>query len=248
MSGANHDPNQMNMFGSLDFSESGSGGILDLPDLDEWDEKEKLRKEKESLGFYITGHPLDRFGNEIGTFISCLIQDLSAQKDKSTVKIAGVVENFKMKRTKRGDKMAVINLEDLTGSTEVVIFPDLFTRASPLLKSDDPLFITGSAEIGDAAPKIIAKEIVTLDSIRQKAIKAIELRIHEESISKGMLEDLRDITFKYPGECRIMFRVDTTRGKEFTIFAHRRFSVMPSRELINEIEMLTGNRVCQLTS
>ncbi len=241
--GANHDPNQLNIFGSLDFESGSSLGLFEFPDIDEWDEKEKLRREKEALGFYITGHPLARFVNEIERFATCSIQELPLQQDSSQVKIAGVVEELKIKRTKRGDKMAVLSLEDLTGSTEVILFPDTFNKASPLLKGDEPLFITGSAEIGDNSAKIIAQEIVTLSSITQKAVTSIELRLAENGISKEMLEDLRHIAFKHPGECRLLFKVDTVQGEEIVIAANARFNVLPCNEFIDEVEAVIGNKV-----
>lgn len=244
--GINRDPNQLNIFGSLSFNTGENGGLIELPQIDEWDEKDRLRKEKEALGFYITGHPLDRYGKEITQFATCSIDELSEQKDKGTVKIAGVVENLKMKRTKRGDKMAILNIEDLTGSTEVVVFPDVFSQTSPLLKCDDPLFIKGSAEIGDSSVKIIAQEIATLDSIRQNAIKAIVIQLREEEISIKMLQDLRYTTYKYPGDCELIFKVKMAHKKKVTISAHNRFNVLPCRELIAEIEELTGNRVHEL--
>jgi DNA polymerase-3 subunit alpha len=244
--GINRDPNQLNIFGSLSFNTGENGGLLELPDIEEWDEKNRLRKEKEALGFYITGHPLNRYGKEIKQFATCSVDELSEQKDKGSVKIAGVVENLKIKRTKRGDKMAILNIEDLTGSTEVVVFPDIFSQASPLLKCDDPLFIKGSAEIGDNSAKIIAQEIATLDSIREKAVKAIVIRLREEDISNQMLEDLRYATYKYPGDCGLIFKVKLSRKKEVTISAHTRFNVIPRRELIAEIEDLIGNRVHEL--
>jgi DNA polymerase-3 subunit alpha len=241
--GANHDPNQLNMFGSLTVDGEESGGLFELPDVGEWDEKERLRKEKEALGFYITGHPLARFSKEVERYTTCAIQDLPGQRDKSQVKVAGVVEDLKIKRTKRGDKMAILNLEDLTGSAEVVLFPDVFTRTSPLLKSDEPLFINGSVETGEGAAKIIAQDIVTLDSIREKAVRALELSLSGESISKEMLESLQDIVFRYPGECRLLFKVDKGHGKAVLICAHHRYNVLARQELIQEIEALIGNKV-----
>ena len=241
--GANHDPNQLNMFGSLTVDSEESGGLLELPDVGEWDEKERLRKEKEALGFYITGHPLARFSEEVGRYTTCSIQDLPGQRDKSHVKVAGVVEELKIKRTKRGEKMAVLKLEDLTGSAEVVLFPDVFTRTSPLLKSDEALFINGSVETGESTAKIISQDIVTLDSIRERAIKALELRLSGESITRELLEDLRDIVFRYPGECRLLFKVEKVHGKEVLICAHHRFNVLARNELIQEIEALIGNKV-----
>jgi DNA polymerase-3 subunit alpha len=244
--GINRDPNQLNIFGSLSLNTGQNGGLIELPDIDEWDEKDRLRKEKEALGFYITGHPLDRYSKEIKQFATCSVDELSEQKDKSTVKIAGVVENLKMKRTRRGDRMAILNIEDLSGSTEVVVFPDVFSQTSPLLKCDDPLFIKGSAEIGDSSAKIIAQEITTLDSIRQNAIKAIVIQLREEDISSKMLEDLRYTTYKYPGDCGLIFKVNLSHKKKVTISAHNRFNVLPCRELIAEIEDLIGNRVHEL--
>jgi len=243
-SGANHDPNQLNMFGSTDLTNGSSMGLFEFPEIDEWDERKRLREEKETLGFYITGHPLAGFNKLIDHFATCVIQDLSEQKDKSQVKIAGVIESIKIRRTKRGDKMAILRVEDLTGSTEVVVFPDVFNKTSHLLKDDEPLFIEGSAEISENMAKILSQEIVTLNSIKEKSVKAIELNLDQESISKELLEDLRSISFRFPGKCRLLFRVNGSNGDEdIVIVANDLFSVMPCNELIDEIETVTGNKV-----
>ena len=240
--GINHDPNQLNMFSSLG-ADAGTNALLELPDIDEWDEREKLRKEKEALGFYITGHPLEGFKAEVNRFATCAIEGLSSLRDKSPVKIAGVIENLKMKRTKRGDKMAILTLEDPTGSTSVIIFPDTFNKYAPLLKSDEPLLFGGTAEVDDNSVKIIAQEITSLDAIRKSTIRAIELSPNMQEISRESLETLRDIFFRYPGECSVHFRVDTGQGKEFIIAANDRFRVFPSDEIIGEIEALIGQKV-----
>jgi DNA polymerase-3 subunit alpha len=182
--GAKHDPNQLNMFGSLDLGEGEAGGLLELPDLPEWDEKEKLRREKEALGFYITGHPLEGFQQAIKRFSTCLVNDLPTQTDKDQVKLAGVVESLKLKRTKRGDKMAIMQLEDLTGSTEVVVFPDVFSDAAPLLKGDEPLLVTGTVEIGDSSAKVIAKEIKSLHRLELKAARAVIISLEQEKLQR----------------------------------------------------------------
>ncbi|MEA2039812.1 MAG: DNA polymerase III subunit alpha [Thermodesulfobacteriota bacterium] len=243
--GSNRDPNQLNMF-SLELNGTGPGGFFELPDIEEWDEMERLRREKDALGFYITGHPMSRFRTEIERFATCTIQELIGREDKSRVKVAGVVGDIKMKRTRKGDKMALLNFEDLTGSVEVVVFPDIFSISSFLLKGDKPLLISGTVEKNEGLAKIIAQEIVSLDSIRQKSVKAIELKIDEESISKEMLHDLQEVAFRFPGHCNLLFRVKMSQGKEVTICAHDRFSVLPCHELITEMETLTGNNVREL--
>jgi DNA polymerase III subunit alpha len=246
--GANRDPNQLNMFETLGFSNGPGNGLLDLPEVDEWDEKVRLKKEKEALGFYITGHPLSKFDQEIPLVTTSVIQDIPALEDKSRAVIAGVVEELKIKRTRRGEKMAVIKIEDLSGSIEVILFPDLFARSSALIKSDDPLLITGTVEKGDRTTKIIGQEMTSLSSVRQRFVKAIVLNIDQATVSRPLLEDLRDLAFRYPGDCRLRFRVAPVSGKAVTVIADERFKVEPCHELVREMENLTGNTVSEILS
>jgi len=241
--GSSHDQNQLNIFACLNGDDSPTPEFLAFPELGEWDEKEKLRREKESLGFYITGHPLDRYQAEVEHFATCTIQDLSNLSDRTAVKIAGVIENLKVKRTKRGEKMAVLSLEDPTGSVEVVVFPDAFNTYAAFLKGEEPLLITGTAEVDDNTAKIISQEISSLERVRENAIKRIEIKLPQEMISRVNLEEIKDILFRYPGESAILFRVGTGLGEEFLIAAHNRYKVSPCREMISEIETRIGRKV-----
>jgi DNA polymerase-3 subunit alpha len=240
---ATHDVNQLNMFSSLQGNESPAFSFLRAPENGGWDEKEKLKREKESLGFYITGHPLDRYKEEQKRFATRPIQDVVNAQDKTSVKVAGVIESLKIKRTKRGEKMAIMTLEDQTGSMEVVVFPDAFDRYSPLLKSDEPLLVTGTAEIDESAAKIIAQEINTLENVRRDAIKLIELALPQNVMKREILEGIKDILFRYPGESLVHFRVNAGEGKELLIAAHPRYRVSPCHEMIHEIEILIGGKV-----
>jgi len=242
LSGANHDPNQLNIFSGPNNPAGGFSGLFKFADVDEWSKREKLNKEKEALGFYITGHPLDEFEGEVKRFATCLIQDLLKLQDKSQVKVAGVIENLKMKRTKKGDRMAILSLEDQTGATQVVLFPEAFTSYSTCLKKDEPLLICGVAEVGDNSSKIIAKDIVSLESLRHRSIRTIELEINQETASRNSLEDIRDVFFRYPGECSVLFRMNMGDGKEILIGANNHYKVLPCDEMIGEIEKITGKR------
>jgi DNA polymerase-3 subunit alpha len=241
--GTSQDPNQLNIFACLNGDDSATPALLELPDLGEWEEKEKLKREKEALGFYITGHPLDRYEAEVKHFATCNIQDLSTLTDRMTVKVAGVIENLKIKRTKRGEKMALVSLEDQTGSVEVIVFPDVFSGYSALLKSEEPLLISGTAEVDDNTVKIISQEISSLERVREAAIKGIEVNLPQRMISRRNLEDIKDIIFKYPGESAILFKVGTAGGEQFLIIAHHRYRVSPCREMIKELEQRIGQKV-----
>jgi len=234
--GTCRDPNQLNMFTSRSGGDSSTDDLFVYPDIEEWNETEKLRREKEALGFYITGHPLDRYHSEVERVATCAIQDLSALNDRSSVKVAGVIENLRVKKTKKGNKMATFNLEDRTGSTQIILFPEIFNSFSHLLKGDDPVMVIGTAEVDDNSSKVIGQEILSLDAVRQKSIGAIELTLDHGEVSGTLLSGLRDIFFRYPGDCRILFRVDTGQEKEVLISAHDHFRVLPCDKLIEEIE------------
>ena len=239
--GISEDPNQLNMFDLFPSREEGE--TVEFKDIDEWVDDEKLRREKESLGFYITGHPLDGFADVINKFATTTTQDLVAIKDKSVVRLAGLVNSMRIKRTRRGEKMAVINVEDKKGFTEVVVFPDVFARCATLLNDDRPLLITGEAEVGDNLVKIMAQEIVALETVKQKLIKSIVIPVSQEGLTRSSLMKLRDIIFRYPGECRLKFRINLDGDKKATVVTHNRYSVLPEENLIEEIESLVGAKV-----
>ncbi|MFZ7111204.1 MAG: DNA polymerase III subunit alpha [Desulfatiglandales bacterium] len=241
--GANHDTNQLNIFASLGGDSLAAFGTLDLPEVDPWDEKERLRREKEALGFYITGHPLERFSGEIERLTTGSIQDLSNLKDKTTVDVAGLIEAIKIKRTKKGDKMAILNLEDSTGSIEVVVFPEAFNQYSPLLKSEEPLLIRGTAEVEESAVKVIAQQILSLEKARQGLIRVVELPLQQEVLDRERLEEIKEILFRYPGESSVFFRVDSGQGKAVVISAHANYRVSPCHEMISEMEAVIGQKV-----
>jgi DNA polymerase-3 subunit alpha len=240
---ATQDANQLNMFSCLEGQDSPAFSFLENSAHEEWDEKERLKREKESLGFYITSHPLDRYKSEQERFTTSRIQDVVNVADKTSVKVAGVIENLRLKRTKRGEKMALLTLEDQTGSIEVVVFPDAFERYSPFLKSDEPLLVTGTAEVDENVAKIIAQEINAFENVRRDAIRIIQMALPRAIINREFLEEIKDILFRYPGESSVQFTVNMGQGKELLIAAHPRYSVSPCQEMIREIETLTGQKV-----
>jgi DNA polymerase-3 subunit alpha len=240
--GISEDPNQLNMF-DLFLSKEEEDSSFEPIDVDEWADDEKLRKEKESLGFYITGHPLDRFADVINQFATTTTQDLVGVKDKSTVKLAGLVNTMRIKRTRKGEKMAIIHVEDKKGFTEVVVFPDAFARCATLLNDDRPLLITGDAEVSDNMAKIRAQDIVALETVKQRTINSIVIPVSQGGLNRSSLMKLKDLIFKYPGECQLKFRVNLDDNNKATVSTHNRYSIMPEESLIKEIESLVGAKV-----
>lgn len=236
---SSHDPNQLNMFASSGGTGSGFRALFEFADIDEWGNTEKLRREKDALGFYITGHPLDEYKDTVSRFTTSSIHDLLDLEEKNQVKVAGVIGDLKIRRTRKGDKMAVLTLEDQTSSTEVILWSDIFSICAPLLKNDEPLLVTGIAEADENASKIIAKDVILLEVLRQKAIRSVEFGILKDKISKGFLEEIRDILFNYPGDSSVIFRIDSGNGKDYFVVANSHYKVLPCNEMIGKIEELT---------
>jgi DNA polymerase-3 subunit alpha len=236
------DPDQLSMFSG--WSGNGNGpDLLASDEIREWDDIERLRKEKEALGFYITGHPLDRFMSEIERFSTCTVQGLSNLQDKSTVQVAGVIESLKLKRTKKGDRMAILNLEDQTGAVEVVVFPEVFNTYSAYLKSDEPLLVKGTAEVDENSAKIISQEISSLEDVKQRAVKSIEITLRGECLSRERLKEIRSVLLRHSGGSCVRFRVDPGEGDPVLVSANPHYSVAPCKEMIREIEAITSEKV-----
>jgi DNA polymerase-3 subunit alpha len=241
--GPEKNTNQLNIFASLPDTDSMGRQLFEYPEIEEWEEKEKLRREKETLGFYITGNPLDRYQDEVERFTTSTIQGLLEVKDKSLVKVAGMVERIQMKRTRKGEKMAILTLEDQTGSTQAILFPDTFNNYSNLIKSEDPILISGQVEKDENRSKIIAKELNRLDHLGYELIRTIEIGLTVETASRGVLGQIKEILFRNPGESRVFFRVENGEGGTTLISAHDHYRVSPSKRMIDEIQCLVGQKV-----
>ena len=142
--------------------------MIPCPISPEWDDRKKLAFEKETVGFYITGHPLDDALQEIKTIIDCTIQDLAEMSDDQPVRIGGLIRTCKKHKSKRGDPMAFLTVEDIYESVEVVVFPDAYASCEDILSSTDPVIIQGTVKKDERGPKIIADSIDLLPVAREK--------------------------------------------------------------------------------
>lgn len=241
--GTREDPNQLSMFQGSLFSGPAQEASFAYPQIKEWDDRERLRREKEALGFYVTGHPLDRFNEVLRRFTTSTLEDLQDEEERSTVKVAGIFEGVKYKRTKKGDKMAIFHLEDMTGSVEVVLFPDAFQRCAECLQGDEPILVTGTLERTETASKIIAQDIARLESLRARAVERLEIPLQDTEITEDLLEDMKQTLVRYPGECRLLFRLRQQGGEEVLVAPHERYRVLPCPEFLRELKGLLKGEI-----
>ncbi|HEX2261864.1 MAG TPA: DNA polymerase III subunit alpha, partial [Candidatus Binatia bacterium] len=155
--------NQIDIFGLLGSEGSGTKKPANVyPAVDEWSVQQSLAFEKEALGFYITGHPLDKYDKAIKRITSGTIAELKEKASAGDVKIGGVVSALKLRNTKKGDRYGSFNLEDKSGFIEVVAWPDVYRKTVELLNTDDPIFVKGRMEVGEDRIQIFANDITPL--------------------------------------------------------------------------------------
>jgi len=233
---------QYSFFDTFDMQESFQKTFQEIPDIPEWPENQLLSYEKEMLGFYITKHPLLRFEKLLKNYSSAPIVSLGTLKDGEEVRLGGIISKAKMTTTRKtGEKMAIITLEDLSGSMEALIFPRVFQKFSALLKVDSMVFITGRLSMRDDEPKLLADEIIPLEEVKSRLTKAILIKFSTPGLEKQLLTDLKSILARHRGKIPVLLNFEEPSGKRVSISAGRNYGVKVDNLLVNEIENLCGS-------
>ena len=137
-----------------------------LPNIPEWDQSERLKHERELTGFYITSHPLARYEATIQALATASTISLPELSDGREVKLCGIITTVKNMLTKKGDRMAYLTLEDLQGSVEIIVFPDLYNNAADIMRPERLVRITGTVDRGEKGTKIRGSKIEPLAEVQ----------------------------------------------------------------------------------
>ncbi|MDR0676563.1 MAG: DNA polymerase III subunit alpha [Elusimicrobiota bacterium] len=164
-----------------------------LPDIPEWSESILLSYEKDALGFYITGHPLVNLQKDIQLFSKFSIQDIYDKKISNEVKIVGFISNLKKMKTKKGDIMCFLTLEDLKGQIEVLVFPKIYAKYETSFDKDDIVFIKGKIDSKDEKITIIADEIMQFSEAKKNYVKEIIVTTNIALTSIEKFQELKKI-------------------------------------------------------
>jgi DNA polymerase III subunit alpha len=227
------------------------------PQVSEWSVQESLAFEKEALGFYISGHPLDNFERVLNKIASGAITVIKEKAQSGEVKIGGVVSALKLRNTKKGDRYGSFNLEDKTGFIEVITWPDVYKKCAALLGADDPIFIKGRLEVGEERMQVIANEVLSLTEAARNQKNGngngkangngtgekVHVYIREAEISADELVRLRDTLLDYPGQATVFLHMLKSPSGETVIELPEQVRIASSAELEQTVEKLFGQRV-----
>jgi DNA polymerase III subunit alpha len=211
---------------------------IEPPMVEEWREREKLSYEKEILGFYITGHPLTRYTETLNDLKTIEIQSLSEKEDKESVRLVGMVAGLKEINSKKGERMAFVTLEDLTGSCEVIVFADIYRKASGCLKEEAPLWITGLATKDEKGVKVIANDITLLSEAEEKMAKEAVIKLSVENLTRDQILDLQNLLKEHTGGCPVRICAFLPDKSQVLLSLPAEAHIKPSARLRRELSAL----------
>ncbi len=227
---------QFSIFDSIDSHKEPT-----LPEVPEWKESQLLSYEKESIGFYLSGHPLAAFEADMKRYANVTTETLDAVPDGKEVTICGIIAGMKIKITKKSqEKMAILNLEDLSGTVEVVIFPDLYKTAQHMLLTDTPLIIAGQLDKSEQGNKIKALRLHLLTEVKKRGTTRIDIRFSATGLTQDELVKVKEILLRYRGSIPVYLRLRNPSRSDSLISVGRDLLVNPSEQLIAEIESVLG--------
>jgi len=234
---------QTNLFDMLMPQKSGNVGEPPLPEVGEWPESQLLSFEREVIGFYITGHPLARYAQEIGRYTTHSSTDIAGCREGDEVVVAGLVNGVKEIRTRTGERMGFVSLEDLSGFVEVTLLPEVYKAALHLLGSETPLLVRGEAYIKDDVPRVRALEVIPLAKVCQRLTRKVHIRVLLPGLAEENLERVREVLEGFRGECPVYLHLLTSKQYEVVMRAGDGLRVRPCEELVSKMEELLGKNV-----
>ncbi len=212
----------------------------ELTEVPEWEAKERLGYERETLGFFITGHPLDRWEADLRRWADGPIGQLGAKANSSKVRVGGVIQAVKTRNTKKGERYASFVLEDRSGTVEVIAWPEAYRKSESAIHGDEPVLVEGTLEVDEERCQIFADAVTRLIDVRERNARQLHLAVRAGRVQREHLERLKDTLARHRGTCTAFLHVLAPDGWEAVLALPPSLSVAANEQLVSEIEQLLG--------
>ena len=218
-----------------------------LVNIDEWELQERLNREKDLLGFYISGHPLDKYDKEIQLFSNLDWTDPATYKPNKIVKTAAMVSVLKTHMDRKGRFMAFVTFEDKFSTFEGIVFASIYEKYSEWLAQGATVFVSGKVDTaGDQTFKMLCDEIIPIDESRNRMADSVKLVVDTSRVSFDQIDSLYRIIRESPGAVPLMFNVKTNGNGSGLMLKSRRFRVLLTDEFINKVQDVLGHGAVEL--
>lgn len=236
---------------------AGQSGLFDdgeadlpppkLPDVPDLDEKTRLAGEKASLGFYLSGHPLEEHKEAIATYGTCTVDKLERKEDGAEIYVGGLFSSIALRIIKNGrragEKMASCQFADLTGEAPAVLFPDAYQAHASMLLEDMPVVIKAKVDRRRDVPQLMVDRVVPLEgAVDAFGARTLEIRLSRDRQTDEVLERVRDKLIDFPGGAPVRFVIaGASSERPRVVVAGDQYKVRPGdAQLIHELELLVG--------
>jgi len=252
---------QVNLF-DMGASEESTEEMLNLNEISDFEDKEKLGYEQQLLGIYVSGHPLDKYGDILEELVSMPISDIQGlpkmekpefdfrnkgaqKKDPSqrNLTIAGIISEKRIIVTKKGDKMAFVTIEDLSGKIECIFFPKSYMENFEVLESEDPVVFSGYVRLSDDRRSFYGNKARELTDESDDRVTAIRIKIDTQEINDYTLPKLKQVLLSFRGSvpAHIIFESDNGRAK---MDLNENYLINPTPQMAARVnELLNTNSV-----
>ena len=218
----------------------GAGDDIALPGVDPWSESERLAYEKEALGLYLSGHPIDRYRDQLQAAGARTIVDLAGVDGE--VSVGGIISGYRPLKTRRGAPMAVLTLEDRGGSLEVVVFPKTYERCAAALAPERLVLVTGRLDQDEESARLLADRVRPVDSLSESGQRTLSIHLTSGRHDRRTLAALAELFEVHRGPCRIRLQLDLTeRTPPLRVRARlTELGIRPSDHLARAVEQICG--------
>ena len=213
--------------------------VPELTDAEEWSSDVCLSKEKELIGFYLSGNPLEPYESDLKDF------EISTAKGKdSDLRVGGLISSSKLLFDKRNNQWAIITLERMSSKAEVFIFSDLFNQVKDLINENSMIFVTGKlsnrqSEYDDVI-KIIADDVIDIKRVRNKLSRHINIKLSYDKANKETLSEIHRIAKSSKGHCRFILNIESSSGYMQRVVSND-LNVSPNLEFIQQLRDILGD-------
>jgi len=232
------------------FDSGGEGGAAvksmaqpQLAAVEPWPYNELLAKEKEVLNFYVSGHPLMRFEDEIRGFADVSLRGEAVEKLKegTPLTVGGIITNVKTHMQRDGKPMAFLMIEDFGGSMELLVFGDAYEKYRHLLAADSMVLVHGQVSVreGDKKPKLRVDKVLALSETREKLTKSIHVRLRTRGLEESFVREVYDACAHTQGPCALIIHLATEENNEYRIKA-KNVQMNPAREALETLRGKVG--------
>jgi len=237
---ADRESGQSSLFASGPERWENGDETANLPDIPDWDEKSRLTHEKATLGFYVSGHPLESYRGLLDDFATHTISGLRELANETAVAIGGIISEVNRRRSKRGAWWANVQLEDLDSHIEVLIFPKCYEVSQAELEQDRPCMIIGHLESDDDRVRVIADSIQPLENLRERQVEQVQIKINAADLNDDLVYRILETLQAHRGSAKVLLEVTRSGNYSLLLRAESTIGVKASKELTRALATLIG--------